>query len=52
MDLETFLVTLYVLVDEWWEENYLPRPRKKTGRLQLLSDAEVLTLAILAPERS
>jgi hypothetical protein len=49
MDLDSFLVSLYVLVDDWWQANRssattLPRP----GRPALLADSEVLTLAILA----
>ena len=47
MDLETLLVALYVLVEEWWEENR-PKARRGPGRPLSLSDAEVLTLAILA----
>ncbi len=46
MDLETLLVALYALVEDWWEENH-QRERHGPGRLALLSDAEVLTLAIL-----
>ena len=41
------LVSLYVLVDDWWERAHPPSPRKP-GRPPSLSDAEVLTLAILA----
>jgi Transposase DDE domain len=48
MDLDSFLVSLYVLVDDWWHEHHPPAPRKKTGRPVLLSESEVLTLAILA----
>jgi len=47
MDLDSFLVSLYVPVDDWWKLNNsseLP----KTGRPALLTDSEVLTLAILA----
>ncbi len=47
MDLETLLVALYVLVEDWWEENHA-RARRGPGRPALLSDAEVLTLAILS----
>ena len=46
MDLESLLVALYVLVEEWWREN--PKARRGPGRPISLSDAEVLTLAILA----
>jgi hypothetical protein len=49
MDLDSFLVSLYVLTDDWWRERHLPSARKKKpGRPALLSESEVLTLAILA----
>ena len=47
MDLDSFLVSLYVLVDDWWKLKHASRP-PKTGRRALLSDPEVITLAILA----
>jgi len=47
MDLDSFLVTLYVFVDDWWQERHPSSPRKP-GRPALLSDPEVITLAILA----
>jgi hypothetical protein len=47
VDLETMLISLYVLVDDWWGRAHPPSPRKP-GRPLSLSDAEVLTLAILA----
>ena len=47
MDLDSFLVSLYVLVDDWWKLDHASRP-PKPGRPALLSDPEVLTLAILA----
>jgi Transposase DDE domain len=49
MDLDSFLVSLYVLVDDWWQEHHPSSVRKrKPGRPALLSDPEVITLAILA----
>ena len=48
MDLDSFLVSLYVLVDDWWRERHPSAARKKPGRPALLADSEVLTLAILA----
>jgi len=48
MDLDSFLVSLYVLVDDWWQERHPYSARKKPGRPALLSDPEVITLAILA----
>jgi len=47
MDLDSFLTSLYVWVDDWWQTHYLPTARK-LGRPALLADSEVLTLAILA----
>jgi len=47
MDLELFLVRLYVLVDDWWEANHHPISGRP-GRPSLLSDAEVLALAVLS----
>jgi hypothetical protein len=47
MDLDSFLVSLYVLVDDWWRENRSSQP-PKPSRPALLSASEVLTLAIFA----
>jgi hypothetical protein len=47
MDLDSFLVSLYVLVDDWWGSDRHRSPRGP-GRPALLADSEVLTLAILA----
>ena len=47
MDLNSFLVSLYVEVDDWWRERHPLAPRRP-GRPALLSDSELLTLAILA----
>jgi hypothetical protein len=48
VDLDSFLVSLYVLVDDWWRERHPPTTRRRPGRPPLLSASEVLTLAILA----
>jgi hypothetical protein len=48
MDLDSFLVSLYVLVDDWWREHHPPFLRNKRGRPALLCESEVLTLAILS----
>ena len=49
MDLDSFLLSLYVLVDDWWQEHHPSSARKrKPGRPALLSNPEVITLAILA----
>jgi hypothetical protein len=47
MDLDTFLISLYVLVDDWWQA-VRGRAARGTGRPALLTDPEVITLAILA----
>ena len=47
MDLDSFLVSLYVHVDDWWKANH-PSTAPRPGRPALLSASEVLTLAILA----
>jgi hypothetical protein len=47
MDLDSFLVSLYVLVDDWWKLDHASE-QPKTARPALLSDPEVITLAILA----
>jgi hypothetical protein len=48
MNLDSFLVSLYVLVDDWWKAAHPPNAPRKHGRPALLSESEVLTLAILA----
>jgi hypothetical protein len=47
LDLDSFLVSLYVLVDDWWKLEHSSEP-PKAGRPALLTDPEVITLAILA----
>jgi hypothetical protein len=47
LDLDSFLVSLYVLVDDWWNLEHSSEP-PRAGRPALLSDPEVITLAILA----
>jgi hypothetical protein len=47
VDLETLLVALYVLADDWWRADRPPSARKP-GRPLRLTDTEVLTLAVLA----
>jgi hypothetical protein len=48
MNLDSFLVSLYVLVDDWWKAGHPSTAPRKPGRAALLSESEVLTLAILA----
>jgi hypothetical protein len=47
VNFESLLVSLYVLVDEWWQRTHPPTPRRP-GRPPSLSASEVLTLAVLA----
>ena len=47
MDLDSFLVSLYVSVDDWWRASHSSTSRRP-GRPSLLAESEVLTLAILA----
>jgi Transposase DDE domain len=47
VDLDSFLVSLYVQIEDWWKTNH-PSAARRPGRPALLSDPEVLTLAILA----
>src|SRR5215475_11687747 len=46
MDLETFLTTLYVYVDDWYKQYIAEEINKHDGAIAELSDSEVLTLAI------
>ena len=48
MDLDSFLVSLYVLIDDWWKAAHPSTVPRKPGRPALISESEVLTLAILA----
>jgi hypothetical protein len=48
VDLDSFLVSLYVSVDDWWQANHSPAKQRGLGRPALLAHSEVLTLAILA----
>jgi hypothetical protein len=47
VDLETFLVSLYILIDDWWRADRPPTAHKP-GRPPRLTEPEVLTLAVLA----
>jgi hypothetical protein len=49
MDLDSFLVSLYVLVDDWWKADHPSTAPRKPGRPALLSESEVLTLAFPQP---
>jgi Transposase DDE domain len=47
MDLDSFLVSLYVLTEDWWKAAH-SSDIPTAGRPSLISDPEILTLAILA----
>ena len=47
MDLESLLISIYVVVDDWWQAKH-PEPERRSGRPVVLSDSEVLTLTILS----
>ncbi len=47
MDLDSLLVSLYVLTENWWKVAYSP-DAPRAGRPSPISDPEILTLAILA----
>jgi hypothetical protein len=47
MDLDSFLVAVYVMVDDWWQDHGARTPREP-GRPPTLSMSEVLTLALVA----
>jgi hypothetical protein len=54
-DLDTFLTTVYVIVDELYQREYAAHKPRRPGPRPLLSDSEVLTLGLLAqwqPSRS
>jgi len=46
MDLDTFLTTLYVLVDDWYKGRIAPTMQRHAGRPAVMSDSEVLTVAL------
>jgi hypothetical protein len=47
MNFESFLVTLHVVVDDWWQYRYSRTPHQP-DRPAVLADSEVLTLAIVS----
>ncbi len=55
LDLDTFLITVYCVVDELYKTQFAAHKPTRPGRKPELSDSEVLTLALLAqwePHRS
>lgn len=52
LDLETFLTTLYVMTDDWYQKVILPKLPVCGGPAPKLYDSEVLCLALAAQWRS
>jgi hypothetical protein len=52
LDLETFLTTLYVMVDDLYQQYVQPRMPARSGPVPALSDSEVLCLGLAAQWRS
>src|SRR5215213_1058134 len=52
LDLETFLITLYVMVDDLYQQQVRPRMPACGGPAPHLSDSEVLCLGLAAQWRS
>lgn len=46
MDLDTFLTTLYVLVDDWYKQYLAVQMQRQRGAPAKMSDSEVLTVAL------
>ena len=46
MDLDTFITTLYVLVDDWFRAKALHEQLRRSGPTPKLSDSEVLAVAL------
>lgn len=46
MDLDTFLTTLYVLVDDWYKQYLAAAMKRHRGAPAKMSDSEVLTVAL------
>lgn len=51
MDLDTFLTTVYVMVDDWYKASWAKSMQRQQGRRATMSDSEVLTLAIVGQWR-
>lgn len=46
MDLDTFMTTLYVVIDDWYKRNMAVRMQRHAGPECQMSDSEVLTVAM------
>jgi hypothetical protein len=48
LDVDTFLVTVYCMVDDLYQAEFAPQKPPRPGRKPQVTDSEVLTLAVLA----
>ena len=48
VDLDTFLVALYTIVDELYRQHVAPQRPVRRGQRPVMADSEVLTLAVCA----
>ncbi len=48
MDLDTFLTTLYVVIDDWYKRDMAHQIKRHAGAELQMSDSEVLTVAVAA----
>jgi len=48
LDLDTFLVALYTIIDDLYQAQMAPQLPRSPGKRPALSDSEVLTLALCA----
>lgn len=51
MDLDTFLTTVYVIVDDWYKATMTEAMKRKAGGKLAMSDSEVLTVALVGQWR-
>ena len=49
VDLDTFLVALYTIVDDLYQEHFAPLKPRRPGKRPELSDSEVVTPCPLCP---
>jgi hypothetical protein len=52
MDLDTFITTLYVVIDDWYKQGMVRRMERHAGPACKMSDSEVLTVALAGQWRS
>jgi hypothetical protein len=52
MDLDTFLTTVYVVIDDWYSAEMATQMQRHAGPALKMSDSEVLTLAIAGQWRA